>query len=138
MDEPARGGNFIARKLDRCLQNEYCMNMFPNALTEVQSPGLSDHFHLVTNLNVSLAPMRKKNIPFKFFNFWADHPAFLGTVKEAWDRGVQGTPMYRLSQKETRAGCSLGHPAYRLHTEGSNYQYYGWGYWRWDFSAWYL
>ena len=101
------GVNFIARKLDRCLQNEYCMDMFPNALTEVQPPGLSDHCSLVTSLNASPTPERRKNIPFKFFNFWANHPAFLGIVKEAWDRGVHGTPMYRLSQKLKRVKASL-------------------------------
>ena len=101
------GANFIARKLDRCLQNQYCMDMFPNALTEVQPPGLSDHCPLVTSLNVSSAPERRKNIPFKIFNFWPDHPAFLGIVKETWDRGVHGTPMYRLSQKLKRVKASL-------------------------------
>ena len=101
------GVNFIARKLDRCLQNEYCMDMFPNALTEVQPPGLSDHCPLVTSLNVNPTPERRKNIPFKIFNFWANHPAFLGIVKEAWDRGVHGTPMFRLSQKLKRVKASL-------------------------------
>ena len=64
-----KGVNFIARKLDRCLQNEYCLDMFPNALTEVQLLGLSDHYPLVTSLNVRPVPECRKNFPFKFFNF---------------------------------------------------------------------
>ena len=37
------GVNFIARKQDRCLQNESSLDIFPNAFTEVLPPGLSDH-----------------------------------------------------------------------------------------------
>ena len=101
------GVNFIARKLDRCLQNEYCLDMFSNALTEVQHPGLSDHCPLVTSLNVRPVPERRKYFPFKFFNFWADHPAFLEIVKEAWESDVHGTPMYKLTQKLKRVKASL-------------------------------
>ena len=46
------GVNFIARKLDRCLQNECCLDVFPNVMTEVLQPGLSDHCPLVTRLNI--------------------------------------------------------------------------------------
>ena len=63
------GENFIARKLDRCLQNECCLDMFPNVMTEVLQPGLSDHSPLVTNLNVRSDPGHRKYYPFKFFNF---------------------------------------------------------------------
>ena len=101
------GVNSIARKLDRCLRNEYCLDMFPNALTEVQHPGLSDHFPLVTSLNIRPVLERRKNFPFKFFNLWADHPAFLEIVKAAWVSDVLGTPMYRLTQKMKRVKVSL-------------------------------
>ena len=93
------GVNFIARKLDRCLQNECSLDMFPNAFTKVLPPGLSDHCPLVTSLNVNSVPGPKKLIPFKFFNFWADHPNFIGLVKEAWSIEVFGTPMFRLTRK---------------------------------------
>ena len=74
MDEPLGGGDFIARKLDRCLQNECCLDVFPNVLTEVLQPGLSDHCPMVINLNFRPDSGRRKLYPFKFFNFWADHP----------------------------------------------------------------
>ena len=110
------GESFIARKLDRCLQNEYCLDIFPNALTEVQHPGLSDHCPLITSLNIRSVPMRRKVFPFKFFNFWADHPAFLEIVKDAWESYVYGTPMYRLAQKLKRVKASL--KSFNLHFFG--------------------
>ena len=110
------GVNFIARKLDSCLQNESCLDMFPNAFTEVLHPGLSDHCPLVTNLNFKPDPGNRKYYPFKFFNFWADHPDFLGLVKEAWDSDVRGTPMYRLTRKLKRVKAIL--KAFNFHSFG--------------------
>ena len=93
------GAYFIARKLDRCLQNECRLDVFPNALTEFLHPGLSDHCPLVTSLNFRPDPGRSKFYPFKFFHFWADHLAFLELVKDTWKTDVYGTPMYRLTRK---------------------------------------
>ena len=73
--------------------------MFPNVLTEVLHSGLSDHCPLVTSLNFRSDPGRNKFYPFRFFNFWADHPAFLELVKEVWKSDVYSTPMYRLTLK---------------------------------------
>ena len=110
------GVNFIARKLDRCLQIECCLDMFPNTLTEVLYPGLSYHCPLVTSLNVRPDPGRRKYYPFKFFNFWANHPAFLGLVKEAWESEVHRTPMYRLACKLKRVKATL--KAFNFHSFG--------------------
>ena len=93
------GDQFIARKLDRSLQNECVLDMFPRAVTEVLNPGLSDHCPLIVNLNNSDVMRSRRRCPFKFFNFWADHPSFLDMVKDAWDIDVYGNPMYRLTRK---------------------------------------
>ena len=63
--------------------------------------------NLVTSLNISPIIEHRKKFPFKFFYFWADHPAFLEIVKEAWECEVRGTPMYRLTQKMKRVKASL-------------------------------
>ena len=63
------------------------------------NPGLFDHCPLIVNLNDTLRSCPKKLFPFKFFNFWADHPAFLDLVEDAWRLEVYGTPMYRLTRK---------------------------------------
>ena len=75
------------------------MDTYPCAVTEVLNPGLSDHCPLLVNLNNSVDTRPKRRCPFKFFNFWADHPAFLALVKDAWDIDVYGAPMYRLTRK---------------------------------------
>ena len=108
------GENFIARKLDRCLQNECCLDVFPNAMTEVLHPGLSDHCPLVTRLNLRQDSGRSKLYPFKFFNFWADHPAFLELAKDALNSDVFGTPMYRLTHKLKSVKAAL--KAFNLHS----------------------
>ena len=93
------GDQFIARKLDRSLQNECALDMFPRAVTEVLNPGLSDHCPLFVNLNNSDVTRSRRRCPFKFFNFRADHPSFLDMVNDAWNIDVYGTPMSRLTQK---------------------------------------
>ncbi|XP_059633867.1 uncharacterized protein LOC132276453 [Cornus florida] len=45
----------------------------------------------------SLAP--KKNLPFRFFNFWALNPNFSTIVSQAWQMEVHGSRMFRLVQK---------------------------------------
>ena len=52
-------------------------------------------------------PGHRKYYPLKFFNFWADHLAFLDLVKEAWEKEVYGTPMYRLTCKLKRVKTIL-------------------------------
>ena len=63
------GEKFIARKLDRSLQNKCSLDTFLNAVTEILNPGLSDHCPLIVNLNNCLDPSPKKSYLFKFFNF---------------------------------------------------------------------
>ena len=110
------GENFIARKLDRCLQNECCIDVFPNVMTEVLQPGLSDHCPLISSLSFRQDPGRRKLYPFKFFNFWADHPAFLKLVKDAWNSDVFDTPMYRLTRKLKSVKAAL---------KAFNFHYFG-------------
>ena len=93
------GDQFVDRKLDRSLKNEFSLDTYPNVVTEFLNPGLSDHCPLIVNLNATLGSCPKKRFPFKFFKFWADHPAILDLVEDAWNLEVYGAPMYRLTQK---------------------------------------
>ena len=75
------------------------LGFVPQCVTEVLPPRLSNHCPLVTSLKVNPDPGPRKLFPFKFFNFWADHPDFIGLVKEAWSNEIFGTPMFRLTRK---------------------------------------
>ena len=101
------GDQFVARKLDLSLQNECSLDTYPNVVTEFLNPRLSDHCPLIVNLNDTLGSCPKKRYPFKIFNFWADHPAFLDLVEDAWNIEVYGTPMYKLTQKLRSVKTSL-------------------------------
>ena len=93
------GDQFVARKLDRSLHNESALDTYPYAVTKVLNPGLSDHCPLLVNFSNSVDTRPERRSLFKFFNFWADHPAFFALVKDAWDIDVYGAPMYRLTRK---------------------------------------
>ena len=62
------GDQFVARKLDCSLQNEFSLDTYPTAVTEFMNPWLSDHCPLIVNLNDTLRSCPKKLFPFKFFN----------------------------------------------------------------------
>ena len=83
-------------------------------MTEVLQSGVSDHCPLVTNLNFRPDSGHSKLYPFKFFNFWADHPAFLELVKDAWNSDVFSTPMYRLTHKLKSVKATL--KAFNFHS----------------------
>jgi hypothetical protein len=87
---------FVARKLDRVLANEYWMNYFGSTAVEFLAGGISDHSPVVITVGTlqSLGPK-----PFKFYNFWMEHKGFLDWVKEGWNTYVEGASMYKLYVK---------------------------------------
>ena len=85
----------IWRKLDRVLVNPSWECIFPGSSARFLPSRISDHSPMV----VKLAELPKRKIPFKFFQFWVDHPEFLSVVTRAWDINVHGTPMFRLCCK---------------------------------------
>lgn len=48
---------------------------------------------------VKVADLPQSRKPFRFFNFWADHPSFLPLVQEVWREEVRGSPMFQLCTK---------------------------------------
>ncbi|KAL3745498.1 hypothetical protein ACJRO7_014584, partial [Eucalyptus globulus] len=59
------------------------------------NPGISDHSPMVVRL---LNPIFNRR-PFKFFDYWSDHPNFSTIVQQAWETPVIGFSMYRLVSK---------------------------------------
>lgn len=75
----------------------------PGSDVQFLPPGVSDHFPLV----VKLADLPRAKIPFKFFDFWADHPDFLHLVARVWEEAAVGTPMYQLCMKLRKLKAEL-------------------------------
>ncbi|XP_039052012.1 uncharacterized protein LOC120193638 [Hibiscus syriacus] len=96
---------FLARKLDRVLINPYWFTAFPLSFVEFLSPGVSDHCMAIVNLAKESHLNRPK--PFKFFNFWSDHPSFLNVVRNSWLPFSSGNPMSVLFTKLKRLKSAL-------------------------------
>ena len=63
------------------------------------APKVSDHSPAFIQLvHVLYSPPK----PFKFFNFWANHPEFQTFVKESWKEPMCGSPMVLLHGKLKR------------------------------------
>lgn len=57
--------------------------------------GILNHFSILVNL----VKKPKRKVPFKYFNFWADHPQFVQIIAKAWEEKVIGTLMFILCKK---------------------------------------
>ncbi|KAF7847052.1 hypothetical protein BT93_L3407 [Corymbia citriodora subsp. variegata] len=87
--------------IDRVLVNSTWCQDFSFSEAAFVAPGISDHTPMIVKIT-NLVHRRK---PFKFFNFWMDHPQFRPILCQAWDVSVTGNPMYRLYSrlKEVKA-----------------------------------
>ncbi|KAL4384965.1 hypothetical protein GQ457_15G000650 [Hibiscus cannabinus] len=94
----------LLRKLDRFIVNQAWLDSFPVATVEFLLSDCSDHSP--SNLVLS-APLLKPPRPFKFFNFWVDHPEFLRTVELSWSESVLGNPLQVLFAKLKRLKLPL-------------------------------
>eukprot|EP00253_Pinus_taeda_P016062 PITA_16062 len=94
-----RGGERqIASRLDRFLVSE---NLSLEGLTvycDILPYGGSDHWPISLTATILGTP---RNKPFRFENFWLDHPDFIQLVEKWWQEPVEirGTKMYKLQGK---------------------------------------
>ncbi|KAJ9539210.1 hypothetical protein OSB04_031943 [Centaurea solstitialis] len=86
----------LKRKLDRVLVNSEFVDLFPDSRARFFPRGISDHSPAVLSFK---ADFRLKGVPFKFDNFLVDHPKFMDTVASVWSQNIEGTFMYRVTQK---------------------------------------
>ncbi|XP_059627187.1 uncharacterized protein LOC132269981 [Cornus florida] len=72
------------------------MTAFPRAACEFLPHGISDHSPMV----VKFGPQSpKKNLPFRFFNFWTLNEKFLDIVQQGWSMHFRGTKMFSVVQR---------------------------------------
>ncbi|CAL1383510.1 unnamed protein product [Linum trigynum] len=64
----------------------------------------SDHCGILVS---TVAPIKSLPKPFKYFEFWAEHPLFLGIVEEAWNGEVSGSPLQVIQVKMGRVKQAL-------------------------------
>lgn len=83
------------RKIDRVLVNNKWNLHFSFSEASFLNPGISDHTPMIVRV---LQPVQRRK-PFKYFEFWADHPDFNSIVRQAWDSSIIGVPMYILVSK---------------------------------------
>ncbi|GAV82356.1 hypothetical protein CFOL_v3_25808 [Cephalotus follicularis] len=86
----------ISNKLDREMGNWQWFKCLGNFYVHVYSPGISDHSHLSIQLMQQGHTIGK---PFKFHNFWAEHPDFLTIIREEWAKTYEGPPIAKYSVK---------------------------------------
>ena len=93
----------ILRKLDRALVNLKWDISFRGSEAHFLPSSVSDHSPMI----VKIVDLPRRRVPFKFFDFWADHPEFLSLVDRVWADRVDGSPMFQLCKKLKRLKVEL-------------------------------
>ncbi|XP_044497608.1 uncharacterized protein LOC123219676 [Mangifera indica] len=107
----SEGHRRIACKLDRALVNEQWKDVFEESFAMFLNHSISDHSPCIVTCG---GGVRRRRVPFKFYNMWATHDNFLNIVRESWQEDVEGSPMYKLISKLKRLKKVLR----RLNKEG--------------------
>ena len=76
--------------------NDNWFPMINNSMVEFLPSEVSDHSPIHIQLQ-RVEESRPK--PFKFFNFWTKHTAFLSIVEQSWNKPIAGRSMYILHEK---------------------------------------
>ncbi|XP_044500220.1 uncharacterized protein LOC123221430 [Mangifera indica] len=95
----SKGQRRIACKLDRALVNEHWKDVFTESLAMFLNPSISDHSPCIVTCGRC---EKRRKVPFKFYNMWANHKSFLSIVKEVWKGDIEGSPMFNLINKLKR------------------------------------
>ncbi|GAV92421.1 Exo_endo_phos domain-containing protein/DUF4283 domain-containing protein, partial [Cephalotus follicularis] len=90
------GPNAISKKLDRALGNWQWFKHFGDSYAHTYNPGISDHSPLSIQL---MQQVQSSGRPFKFLNYWAEHPYFMKIVRQEWDNSYEGSPLRRIQLK---------------------------------------
>ncbi|KAK3225497.1 hypothetical protein Dsin_005359 [Dipteronia sinensis] len=88
--------NCISKKLDRVLVNDAWLGKYTNLESIFLPPSISNHSPSLVKLGLQ---GRRKNCPFKFFNFLMEREDFLPLVKSCWQEQVHGTMQFKLCSK---------------------------------------
>ncbi|KAH0633200.1 hypothetical protein KY284_035986 [Solanum tuberosum] len=94
----------VWKRLDRAMtKDKWLEHMAQTTITHLPAVG-SNHSPLLME-NVGREGQQTKY--FKFLHCWVENENFMHTVKECWEREVQGNPMWKLHQKMKRLASTL-------------------------------
>ncbi|XP_074298290.1 uncharacterized protein LOC141629139 [Silene latifolia] len=83
----------IYSRIDRFLVNKEWCDLYPEKYAHFLPEGLFDPSPCLIRSSTN---MRGKS-SFKYLNMWGSSKEFLNIVKKYWDRGIEGTPLYKLT-----------------------------------------
>jgi len=89
--------HLIYGRLDRAIARNDWLSLYPDSTVTHGNFSCLDHRPII--LSVSNLLSRHKIFPFRFQNFWCQYRQLDTIVGKQWRSPVQGTKMYRLSQK---------------------------------------
>ncbi|XP_062108179.1 uncharacterized protein LOC133819045 [Humulus lupulus] len=110
------GTNRIYSKIDHIFVNEEWHDHFPNSAARFSWESISDHCSCVVSTTTLEAIGIK---PFRYYNFWANHPEFKSLVEQNWKkplsaRGLKGEAKACYSEAKLQA---QSHPKDKIYQE---------------------
>ncbi|XP_062104358.1 uncharacterized protein LOC133815544 [Humulus lupulus] len=111
------GASRIYSRIDHAFANEEWHDIFPNSTTHFAWEAISDHCSCVVSATISEKIGLK---PFRYYNFWAEHPEFKGLVAASWEKplAVRGLKAYL----EAKARFSDARQQAQAHPRDITYQ----------------
>ena len=76
--------------------NQRWLGTFSSSFAEFLPPGISDHSPIIIHVT---NPVRKKVMPFKFYNYWTSLDNFIDIVNVIWNSPVEGNFQFQLCHK---------------------------------------
>ncbi|XP_074318939.1 uncharacterized protein LOC141655779 [Silene latifolia] len=86
----------VYSKIDRVLVNDDWLTAFPECFANFLPEGLFDHCPCLIQFKKEGV---RKGVSFKYFNMWSLLEEFPVVVEQQWQKRVEGTPMYQVTQK---------------------------------------
>ncbi|XP_077232609.1 uncharacterized protein LOC143869954 [Tasmannia lanceolata] len=99
-----RVGNYKLRRLDRAIVNDDWLSSFPSSFADYTSPILPDHSPIVIHLQDRTNRSPK---PCRFYSMWLDDLSLFEIVERTWNLPIQGTLMFRVTQKLKRVKYAI-------------------------------
>ncbi|XP_021733058.1 uncharacterized protein LOC110699854 [Chenopodium quinoa] len=90
------GENKVCSNIDKVVVNGEWVDDFKHFSADFLPEGLMNHSPCCMRLFDVCGIIKK---PFWFFNMWTEAPGFLDIVRNNWNRGVQGTAMFIMTQE---------------------------------------